>query len=159
MHVWPRLTLTSDYLNEISFSASSHLLSTLKLSGFIVSSAGAVTPVCSMAATIHLPFESKHRGMHTRRLLAQQLPPQLEVRARVFVHVRIREICVVISKSPFKDSMCVPVVRFEAWPLSKTCFLLHFRVEAQSKGGSWSSSGRARSSCGTNSLVLVCVCV
>lgn len=110
-----------------------------------------------MAATIHLTFESKHRGIHTRRLLAQEFPPQLEVRARVFVHARIRETCVVISKSPFKDSVWVPVVHLEAWPLSETCTLPHFRAETQSKGGSCSTSDGARSSCGTNSLVFVCV--
>lgn len=66
----------------------------------MVASPGRVTPVFSMAATIHLIFKSKHTGKHTLRLLAQQLPPQLEVRACT------REICVVNSKSPLRTA-CV----------------------------------------------------
>lgn len=72
-------------------------------------SPGRVTLVFSMAATIHLIFKSKHTGTHTLRLLAQQLPPQLEECVCVFACSR--EICVVNSKSPFKDSVCVSVVQ------------------------------------------------
>lgn len=60
----------------------------------MVANLGRVTLVLSMAATIHLIFKSKHTGTHTLRLLAQQLPPQLEV----CVSVRaVGEICVVNS--------------------------------------------------------------
>lgn len=59
-----------------------------------------------MAATIHL-VEGKHA--HTPRLLGQHV---------LFVHARIREICVGISKSPFKGAVCVAVVRGPAQKLA-----------------------------------------
>ena len=74
----------------------------LKLSSFTVARPGRMTLVVSMAATIRLIFKSKHADTLTLRLLDQQLPPLLE--ACVFERVQ-PEICVVISKSPFKDSV------------------------------------------------------
>lgn len=76
----------------------------------MVANPGRVTLVFSMVATIHFIFKSKHTGTHTLRLLAQQLPPQLEVCVRVCLRACSREICVLNSKSPFEESMCVCVL-------------------------------------------------